>query len=775
MTTLERIAAIAPRMPGRERHNLACQLGREAVLPAPWAAVDGRLGASGGGASWPVGGEHPDVPVDGPAGVRRADPGAREIRVALTAASADQLAERARHAAGLVDVARGGPLVSEAGVHVSCGAGGRVVLVFPGWAADSGIATPRAEAATLARSLSVLQWLDELGVQADAAVGHGLGELAGLVWAGSLSAAEAARLAARQGEVRRGLAARRGAMARLTADEATAQALSEACGLVIAAYEGPRSHVLAGPAAGLRKLARQAPAGLSVSVVEAAHALHTPAMAPGTAAWRSVLARVRFGPPRRRLVSTVTACELTPQDDLAALLCAQLTSPVHFGEALRLASDGADLIIVSAGDATLMAAASARGRPVLSAGPQVRAWPVGAPPAVWGEDEATSLAALFAAGALPGTVLQGPGDAEPVDIWQDRPVSRPQPVVAPPPAPAPAPHRFVESIMAHRPGAGLEAEARISVRTDPYLTDYVIDGQAVLPAAISLEAMAQAASVLARRPMRSARRVSLGVPLVIADAATADGQVILRVQARVRGNGVETILRAGTGGQTAECARAVFVGSGPGAAGTTRETAPAGQEGAGLKEAGQDAAGSGFSLNAGPEIVDGADLYGSVCFQTGRFRRVALVSGKPPRSCRAIVRGRDEEPWFGPLAMPPRPLVLGSPGLNDAVLQVAQACVPDRRLRPAGCDSLTVGGDQLPSAVELRVFLIGTPDGEYVWDIHGYDLAGQPVLAWIGLQMRDAGPASASGPAEADKDAGKDAGQDPGLFAPDLEPAGISA
>jgi enediyne polyketide synthase len=237
-------------------------------------------------------------------------------------------------------------------------------------------------------------------------------------------------------------------MARLTADEAAAQALSEACGLVIAAYEGPRSHVLAGPAAALRKLARQAPAGLSVSVVEAAHALHTPAMAPGTAAWRSVLARVRLGPPRRRLVSTVTARELTPQDDLAALLCAQLTSPVHFAEALRLASDGADLIMVSAGDATLVAAASASGRPVLSAGPQVSAWPAGGPSAVWGEDEATSLAALFAAGALPGTVLQGPADAEPVDIWRDRPVSRPQPVVAPPPAPAPVPHRFVESITA---------------------------------------------------------------------------------------------------------------------------------------------------------------------------------------------------------------------------------------------------------------------------------------------------------------------------------------
>jgi len=35
-----------------------------------------------------------------------------------------------------------------------------------------------------------------------------------------------------------------------------------------------------------------------------------------------------------------------------------------------------------------------------------------------------------------------------VDIWRDRPVSRPQPVEASPAAPAPVPHRFVESIVA---------------------------------------------------------------------------------------------------------------------------------------------------------------------------------------------------------------------------------------------------------------------------------------------------------------------------------------
>jgi enediyne polyketide synthase len=341
----------------------------------------------------------------------------------------------------------------------------------------------------------------------------------------------------------------------------------------------------------------------------------------------------------------------------------------------------------------------------------------------------------------------------------------------------------METVTTLRPGAELVAEARVSARTDPYLADYLIDGRAVLPAAIGLEAMAQAASALARQPMRSARGVTLGPPVVIAEA----GQVLLRVQARVTGDGVETVLQAGSGGRLAEHARAVFVGSGgsspaasylgaPVAGDTT--TAPGRASGPGL-EAGPPTrsastggasriGGNGAGRSAGAlieiadeaGIVDGTDLYGPVCFQTGRFRRVALVSGTPPASCRAIVRGRDDLPWFGCVPALTDLLVLGSPGVNDAVLQVVQACVPHRRLLPGGCDSLTVSGTEVPGAVELRVFLVSASPGTAafapasqagryrdeagsagsVWDVHGYDAAGHPVAAWIGLRMRDAGP-----------------------------------
>jgi enediyne polyketide synthase len=359
----------------------------------------------------------------------------------------------------------------------------------------------------------------------------------------------------------------------------------------------------------------------------------------------------------------------------------------------------------------------------------------------------------------------------------------------------------VETITMLRPGAELVAEARISLGTDPYLADYLIDGRAVLPAAMGLEAMAQAASMLARQPLRRAHGVSLGIPMAVAGSE----QAVLRVQARVRGDGaqVETVLRRRSGGRLTEYARAVFVGPGE-----SREEA--GYPACPVAEPGDARAGSGLvpgamvpfgaapvadepgtadepGLVGGAGVVDGADLYGAVCFQTGRFRRVALVCRTRPGAYRAIVRGADELPWFGHLPSSAGTLILGSPGLNDAALQVVQACVPHRRLLPAGCDAFTVSGTQVPGAVELHAFLRAAPGGaamgerpagrdqngtptlgsgggtsapqneneppapgdengtparwdEYVWDIHGYDATGQPVVTWLGLRMQDAGP-----------------------------------
>jgi hypothetical protein len=767
--TLERLALLGPRLSGPERQQLAADWCRQAAArPSPRAAAPSSAADGSPSGTSPSG-----TSASGSSSV--AEDG--EIRVAFLAESNDQLVTRARLAADLVSKVRPGPVLSEAGVYLSYAARGRTVLIFPG-----GDGVPAAEAAALAASVRTLRWLDRCRVTAAAGVGAGLGEIAGLVWAGSLTASEAARLITQHGELRGGAGLARTGLARIPACYRTTTKLAVSCGLFVACYEGPHSHVLGGPATAVRELARQADSlGLPAEVLAADHALHTPAMAPSVAPLRSVLSQVRFGPPRRRLASTVTGRVLTGQEDIAALLCAQLTTPVRFREALAVVADGADLLMLAAPDEALAAAAACSGLPVTSV------------PAS-GQDPGACTAALFAAGALPdlaapaqpaghGTVAQiaavraagtaqaaetaaataqsaqaaatGAGPAvtraaaqmaAPPAAHTTGPATGPSAAVIPlvrpgtagsgVPGVASARGRFVEKITMLRAGEELRAEVRLSPQTDPYLTDYLVDGQPVFPAAMALEAMAQAASTLTQQPMRGARQVVLGDLVRVA----ADGETLLRVRARVRDDGVETFLHSGSGLQFAECARAVFVG-----APESREVA---EPGAGAAPPGDDAAACGPA-----SLVDGVDLYNTVCFQTGRFRRVAIVSGRPPRSCRAIVRGHDDAPWFEQLPdAAAEALVLGSPGLNDAALQVAQACVPGRVLRPGGCDSLAMTGAQVQGAVELRVYLIsgppsrpaagdgGTEPTDYVWDIHGYDGTGQLMVAWTGLRMRDAGP-----------------------------------
>jgi hypothetical protein len=169
------------------------------------------------------------------------------------------------------------------------------------------------------------------------------------------------------------------------------------------------------------------------------------------------------------------------------------------------------------------------------------------------------------------------------------------------------------------------------------------------------------------------------------------------------------------------------------------------------------------------------------------------------------VRGGDGQPWFGDTgAVTDAALTLGSPGLNDATWHVLQACVPHRRIVPAGCEAVMFSGREADGAVEIRAAEIrdaknqdaknqdaknqdaknqdaknraNTPRGavpgprpaapvrrqppalavprqgdgsavarparqavEYVWDVEAVDAAGQSLVTWRGLRLRDAGP-----------------------------------
>jgi len=374
---LDRIGELAPSLSDAERGDLACQLGH-----------DSSSSSSNNNNN-------------------------RTLRVAIVASTSQQLADRACRAARLLAALEPGRLITETGIFAADGASGRVVLLFPGQGGHAGPAAPVPAAAIFHASLTALRWLDRLGVTAAAAVGYGLGEITGLFWAGSLSAPDTAWLVARRGAVLGSSAATRTAMIRVGTDTDTARALCAGTDLVVAAYEGPRSQVLAGSVRAVRAVARRAAdSGLPAAVQDVPRALHSPAMRACTAPLRSILAEIRFAAPRRRLVSTVTGHELTAHDDLPGLLRAQLTSPVLFARALETAADGAALLCEAGSGGSLT---------TLAAGccdiPAVSLWP-------GSRDDmpvANAAAALFAAGAIASLepLLAG-RPARPIDIWRDR-------------------------------------------------------------------------------------------------------------------------------------------------------------------------------------------------------------------------------------------------------------------------------------------------------------------------------------------------------------------
>jgi enediyne polyketide synthase len=330
--------------------------------------------------------------------------------------------------------------------------------------------------------------------------------------------------------------------------------------------------------------------------------------------------------------------------------------------------------------------------------------------------------------------------------------------------------RFVENVRVHYPGIELVCEARLTMRTDPYLADYRIDGIPVLPPPMALEAMAEVVAALAGQPMRRLSAVSMDAPVVVPPGA-GDAHALIRVCALRDGAAIKAVLRCAESGFAIDHFRATFhAADTAGAAGTSLA--------AGLPELDELPA-------SDTGIVDGTELYGGICFQSGQFRRAALLPEVTSRSCRALVRGGDGEPWFSHRdGATDTSLILGNPGLNDATWHVLQACVPHRRLMPATCEAVTFSGRQASGAVEIRAVEVragqssarsragtvpaqrsaarartprppvvvpvqgpgpdaitpGAQPAAYVWDVEAVDTSGRPLVTWRGLRLVDAGP-----------------------------------
>jgi enediyne polyketide synthase len=206
---------------------------------------------------------------------------------------------------------------------------------------ETAVAQPR----IVTGSIAALRALSVLGIDGEVAVGHSLGELSALHWAGAMDEETLLRIAAERGRTMSDNSAS-GTMTGISAAPTLVDELIAGLPVVIAGYNGPTQTVIAGPVEAIETAERNAQqAGVRVTRLSVSHAFHSPLVAPAAAAFGARLTEERFGPIGRRVISTVTGEALARDTDVSALLRLQITDPVLFAQAVELAAKDIDLFI----------------------------------------------------------------------------------------------------------------------------------------------------------------------------------------------------------------------------------------------------------------------------------------------------------------------------------------------------------------------------------------------------------------------------------------------
>ncbi|MEV0927514.1 type I polyketide synthase, partial [Streptomyces spongiicola] len=295
-------------------------------------------------------------------------------RAAVVVSSPEDAERRLLHLAGLLDSGESAYTATDGRSFMARTNGrARIGFLFPGQGSGSGtgggalrrrfpeaaevfersalpttgdmVATDVAQPRIATGSAAGLRVLDSLRLEATVAVGHSLGELSALHWAGALdeeTLLEAARVRGRAMAEH----SASGTMASLNAEPQRAGELIDGLGVVIAGYNCPAQTVVAGPVADIEEVQRRAGlADVACTRLNVSHAFHSPLVAASAASFGAWLDGIRPGDVSGRVVSTVTGGELPRDADLAGLLREQITGPVRFTQAVSLAAESVDLFV----------------------------------------------------------------------------------------------------------------------------------------------------------------------------------------------------------------------------------------------------------------------------------------------------------------------------------------------------------------------------------------------------------------------------------------------
>jgi malonyl CoA-acyl carrier protein transacylase len=176
---------------------------------------------------------------------------------------------------------------------------------------------------------SLVGW-DALELEAGAAAGHSLGEIAALTAAGALAREDALALVVTRGRLMAEAGGSGSMLALIGGSVDDAEAVAAASGATVANDNAPGQVVLSGPREALARAEEAArERGRRTLPVDVAGAFHSPAMAPAVAPLRAALDAIDVAEPAFPVFSCASA---RPFTDVRAELSAAVTKPVRWRE-----------------------------------------------------------------------------------------------------------------------------------------------------------------------------------------------------------------------------------------------------------------------------------------------------------------------------------------------------------------------------------------------------------------------------------------------------------
>ncbi|GAA1316573.1 hypothetical protein GCM10009647_045660 [Streptomyces sanglieri] len=233
--------------------------------------------------------------------------------------------------------------------------------------------TATAQPALFALQCALVRLWDEAGIGPWAVTGHSVGEYAALFAAGALSLADGLELSAHRGRLMRDHCAPGAMVAVALEREYAAELAASHPGLELAVSNGERSHVLAGPVAGVdRMCAALDDRGTPYERLAVDRAFHTAATEPMLDAFATVLAKIPFAPVRTRFISSLDGRTREPGwvPDPEHLV-RHAREPVRYDASLRAVAGERPDVLMEIGPHTTLSSLARRSLPAVRAVPSL--------------------------------------------------------------------------------------------------------------------------------------------------------------------------------------------------------------------------------------------------------------------------------------------------------------------------------------------------------------------------------------------------------------------